>query len=363
MTDRSREVPMPLRVLAWPSGEPEELNPYVRLMYAAFKPPAARILAFQPLMRSVPKADILHVHWPEGIFAGTGAALPPIAGAKALRVLATAKRIRRLGGKLVVTAHNAAPHQNLNGWQRRLWKAYYRLFLRQVDHIIALSPNSLTSYRAANRSIENVPATIIAHPNYRGSYPVVSTRAARAAWNIPSGTWLVGMVGSLRRSKNLVEAAEMFIAACGPDEMLFIVGGGGDAETLDALREIAARSGGKILLAIEDLDDARFSAAIAACDVCLINQVSTLNSGTVLAVLSLDRPLVAPAVGALADLATTLDGGWMQLFIPPLTPRRLRVSLDAVRRHTPIGQPDLDRFDPLHLSRTMLNTFESIVRR
>ena len=61
-----------LTVLAWPSGEVSELNPYVRLMYTAFEMPAAQVLAFTPFMRKVPAADIFHIHWPEGIFEGRG---------------------------------------------------------------------------------------------------------------------------------------------------------------------------------------------------------------------------------------------------------------------------------------------------
>jgi beta-1,4-mannosyltransferase len=350
-----------IRVLAWPEGRDDDLNPYVRRMYGAFVPPAASILAFRPLMRRVPDADILHIHWPEGIFEGAGGDRRLIVALKALRVLGVAKRIRQRGGKVVVTAHNAAPHRALTGWRRMIWQSYHARLLQQVDHIIGLSADSLDSYRAANPIIEAVPSTIIAHPHYRKDYPIVEQGIARDAWNIPVDRWVLGMVGSLRGSKNLVEAANTFLAIRRSDECLLIAGAAGDNLIGERLAHMAAGSEGAIRLVVGGLDDARFASAIAACDACLINQTTTLNSGTALVTLSLDRALIAPSVGTLPSLAAELGTRWVSLFEPPLTKPNLRASIDALRSTDREGRPNLDHLDPDALSRAMLACFSSLL--
>ncbi|MEG8053697.1 hypothetical protein QP185_11235 [Sphingomonas aerolata] len=163
----------PLRILAWPAGDPSDLNPYVRRMYGAFRAPAASVTAFRPLMRRIPAADIFHIHWPEGIFEGSGSNNPAIVAAKAARVLNAARGIRRSGGKLVVTAHNVTPHRDLTGWRHRVWHAYHARLLGQIDHLIGLSAASLERYRAAHPAIAAVAGTIIPHPHYREDYPAI----------------------------------------------------------------------------------------------------------------------------------------------------------------------------------------------
>jgi beta-1,4-mannosyltransferase len=349
-----------LRVLAWPAGDPGELNPYVRRMYEAFQPPEAQVFAFRPLMRHVPDVDIMHVHWPEGIFEGKGGKSPLIAAGKAFRVLSAAKHVKRLGGKLVLTAHNVAPHLPLTGWRKLLWRVYFRRFLAQVDHIIGLSQTSLHSYRAAYPVIANTPSTIIVHPHYRDDYHIVERQVAREAWKIPSDMWILGLVGSLRRSKNLVEAAEAFLAIRRPDESLFIAGSSDEDDIATSLVGLAAGAFNAIHLEFGRLDDQKFAAAIAVCNACLINQATTLNSGTALVTLSLDRPLVAPSVGTLPSLAADVGGEWVKLFALPLTPAKLRQCIDMLRWSAPIGRPSLDHLDPAHLSRVMLDVFKTI---
>ncbi len=350
----------PLRVLAWPAGDPSDLNPYVRRMYGAFRAPSASVTAFRPLMRRIPAADIFHIHWPEGIFEGSGSNNPAIVAAKAARVLNAARAIRRSGGKLVVTAHNVAPHRDLTGWRHRVWHAYHARLLGQIDHLIGLSAASLERYRAAHPAIAAVAGTIIAHPHYREDYPAIPRVEARAAWAIPDGIWVLGMIGSLRPSKNLVEAAEAFLAIRRPDEMLLIAGDAGDDDIAARLTAVADRSDGTIRIVTGALDDMRFASAIAACDACMMNQTSTLNSGTALVTLSLDRPLLAPAVGTLPSLAAEIAGGWVTLFDPPLAPSALRASIDTLRTSPPGGRPDLEPLDPMRLSEAMLAQFRKV---
>ncbi|MEG8053696.1 hypothetical protein QP185_11230 [Sphingomonas aerolata] len=171
---------------------------------------------------------------------------------------------------------------------------------------------------------------------------------------------MLGMIGSLRPSKNLVEAAEAFLAIRRPDELLLIAGDAGNDDIAAQLAGVAARSDGTIRIVTGPLDDTRFASAIAACDACMMNQISTLNSGTALVTLSLDRPLLAPAVGTLPSLAAEIAGGWVTLFDPPLAPPALRASIDTLRTSPPGGRPDLEPLDPMRLSEAMLAQFKKV---
>jgi len=352
-----------LAVLAWPEGAEHELNPYVRMMYRAFVPPAARILAFKPLMRRVPAADVFHLQWPESIVLGAGGGIPPLVMLKARRVLRTADRVRRHGGIVALTAHNVESPITMVGWQRRLCDAFLPRLLARTDLLIGLSQSGLALFRDAYPRAAAIEGRIVPHPHYRDSYRQAPDAAgARRDFGLAETRRVIGMLGSLRPSKRVPEAIAAFRDIARPGERLLVAGACEDA---DLWRDIAGAATGdpRVHVVRGRLSDADLARAFAAIDVCLINQASTLNSGTALLSLSFDTPVAAPAVGALPELAAMVGSGWMSLMPVPLSPGDLRAALDALDQPRGGRCEALDRLAPDILSAELLGVFRDVLAR
>ncbi|RYF36113.1 MAG: hypothetical protein EOO38_28140, partial [Cytophagaceae bacterium] len=222
---RDYEYASMIRVLAWPIGSAHDLNPYVTLMYSWFVPPAATLIAYRPLMRHVPEADVFHVQWPEGIFEGKGGKIQLVAMAKAWRVISTADKIRRGGGRVVLTAHNLTPHAALPRWQKRLYDRYFLSLLKRVDLIVALTNEALTLFRATYPVIAKTAAEVVPHPHYRQCYTATLSGAdARTRWGLPRDGTVMGMIGSIRPSKSVPEAIKRFKGVSREGESLLVAG-------------------------------------------------------------------------------------------------------------------------------------------
>jgi beta-1,4-mannosyltransferase len=346
----------PLRVLAWPSGSRQELNPYVRMMYSAFVLPAATVIAFQPLQLHIPAADVFHIHWPEGIFSGRLGGIAPLAALKAIRVLRTARRIRRSGGLVALTAHNATPHLRMTGWRGALWRRYHPRLLSETGLVIGLTEGSLMTFREMNPAAASIPGHIIPHPHYRSIYPTPPLpHAARQQMGLPADHLIIGMIGSMRASKQIGEAIDVFRRIASEKELLLAAGNCDD----DLWGELTHSVGddGAVRLQRGALSDRELAIAFGAIDVCLLNQGTILNSGTALLALSFGIPIIAPAVGAFPDLKQFCGESWVSLFSPPLTSAALRALLDNIPRDRPRSCGALDELSPDRLSAALLEIF------
>lgn len=351
---------MPIRVLGWPAGHPTDQNPYVRMMYSAFVRPDAQILAFSPLMPRIPAADIFHLQWPEGIFEGRGGSSLWLATAKAHRILRTAKRIRKRGGRVVLTAHNLHPHAALSGQKAKLWAWYHGELLKQTDLIVSLSQVALDDYIRAYPIADSIATTIVPHPHYRDEYPSVTKEYGREYFKTGTGR-LLGIVGSLRPSKGVIAAVQSFRSAAHADEKLLIAGS--CAEPYRREVDEAIDGDERIIFHPFALTQDQIAAAFAAIDACLINQTGTLNSGTAMLALSLNRPVIAPQVGSLNELKQIVGAEWVTLFAPPLDAQRLRSAMDSLNGARPNLDDKLDLLSPRSLSLRLLDAFHSLLQR
>jgi beta-1,4-mannosyltransferase len=345
-----------VNILAWPLGRASDLNPYVSLMYGAMRAPRAFVMAFEPKRVSTAPADVFHIQWPETIFEGRGGKILPVAAWKARCVLATASKIKQLGGKVVLTIHNATPHANLSAGQKLLWTWYFGALLDQTDHLIGLSATSIQTFVAANPRAHGIATTEIQHPHYRTVYQSVPQACARAATGLPAQGRLIGILGTIRPSKRVPEAITIFRQLRSDDSLLIW----GQADDLVWAQVVAAATGSdRVILRRGTMSDDELSTAISAVDAVLINQAATLNSGTALLALSLGRRVIAPAVGSLVWLRQLAGSAWVRLFDLPLTAIALRLAIQDLPASEGIG-PDLSTLDPAHVSGQLLALFEAL---
>ena len=348
----------PVKILAWPSGRSTDLNPYVRLMYQAFRPPAARLIPFRASMLRLPQADVFHIQWPEAIFWGVGRHHAIIASILALNVLRAADHVRRSGGMVVQTIHNLHPHARLSPLGLSVWHRYRAALLSRTDALIGLTASSLNEYRALFPRAAQLPAFILPHPHYRAAYPQPPTRdLARQMLQISNNDFVFGMIGSVRASKGVPDAVYAFRKSSAAGERLLIAGACEDDRLWDEI--CSAQENDPRLSAVRrHLSDTEIASAVAACDIILLNQGTTFNSGTALLALSLNRPLIAPAQGSLVELAQQLGDEWVALFKPPLDELKLRKCVSQLKVRSRSSEAPLQDMAPDILSERLLAVFQ-----
>jgi beta-1,4-mannosyltransferase len=341
-----------LSVLAWPAPSRLQSNPYTSLVYREFARDGIRVEPYSTWSPRTPRADIFHVHWPEAILWGRIAQrIPRMATLAAHRALHTMDVVRRRGGIVAWTVHNVSPHAFSEPHHERIWNLFFPQFRRRVDALIGLTSRSLDLVCDTYPELRACRRTIVPHPHYRLSYPAPPPPAdARAAIGLPRDCFVVAMIGSIRRSKGVPQAIAAFRKARGERELLLIAGHCADRELAAEIRS-AIGDDASVIFENRHLSDAALVRCFAAVDAVLINQASTLNSGTLLLALSMDRPAIAPARGSVVELAEAIGPKWISSFSNELAPEELRRCLDAVKRHDRGRRAPLEPYDPATVSR------------
>lgn len=321
------------------AADPAErlLNPYLRLIFGAPAFAERRgVLPFRP-GRPAGSAAAVHLHWPEYLLHGRLARRSRVAADFAYhRLVAAIDRVRAEGGRLVWTAHNLAPHGFPSPHGAAAYRRWSGELLSRVDVVVAMAPAVERLVRAAVPEVAGARFVEIPHPHYRGHY-------GRAACARPRGPHLTVAAGLIRPYKRIPELIDAFSACARDDERLLVVG---DCHEPGLRAEVLRRASPRVGVRIGALDDAGFAACLRAADLFVANVAGALNSGSVIAALSLDRPVLAPRTGALADLQGQVGPDWLGLFDGPLEPGLLRRHLDRSREVPPSGAPDLERNAP-----------------
>lgn len=290
-------------------------------------------------------ADILHLHWPENRFHWSGWRQRLETRIDWLKLQATIRRIRWRGGALVWTFHNLERHEAFPPRIRPYAERQLASVYRQVDLAVAMSGEQLDELRRNYPLVPSDRWRIAPHPHYRSVLSDARPRdEVRSVLGIGAETFLVTIIGKLRGYKRIAEAIEAFRAAALPNEVLLVAGECRDRALRKSIRAAAAGAD-NVRLHLKRLSAADYAAYQGAADLALFNFVSILNSGSLLAALSLDCPVLAPATPTFEAMRRT-NPGWIHLFDGTLHGPTLRAHLDAVLSGQCRGQPDLALHDP-----------------
>jgi len=298
-------------------------HPYVHMLDAALAAtPGVEHLRFDRRRALFGRIDAIQFHWPETLF---GAAT----GAKGLarRAYAMALRARLSAGRVAVirTVHNVELPKDVSGWQRR----YLEWIERRTDHRIVL--NDLTELP------QGAESTLIPHGHYRDWFAdVEKTDAAPTT---------LGFVGLVRRYKGVEDLIRVFreTADEAPELRLRIAGNPTSAEIADEVRAGAAADG-RIELDLRYLSEPDFARAVMRSAGIVLPYRFMHNSGTVLAALSLNRPVLVPRTAVNEALSAEVGEGWITMFDGDLSASDLLAFAEAIRT-LPAGEPDLSARD------------------
>ncbi len=322
-----------MRVLAWPARANRDLNPYNVLLYGALKQISVKVLEWTGDLADLEQVDVLHVHWPESPLN-----LPDPSGIE--MVLEAIKKARALNVRVVWTAHNLRAHA---GMHPKLEREFWAKFCASLDGVIALSEHSRAALLETHSSLEQVPITVIPHGHYRDAYPnTISREQAKALLNLPPEIPVLAFVGQLRTYKGIPELLTAFAELEG-DARLLIAGKPIPPEDAPHLETLAARDA-RVRLELGFVPDDRLQVFLNAADLIVLPYRQILNSGSALLALSFNRPVLAPAIGSLPELAQKMAGDWVQLFNGDLEASDLRNAL-AVSRTMRERVAPLEDFD------------------
>jgi beta-1,4-mannosyltransferase len=309
-----------MRVLAWPARTNRDLNPYNALLSAALEQIGVQVLEWKSDVSDLDHAEVLHLHWPESPFNR-----PDPSGIKL--VLEAVRQARVQNVRVVWTAHNLKAHAGIHPVLER---AFWVEFCASLDGVIALSNSSCAALLEAHPKLKLVPITVIPHGHYRGVYPnTISREEARAKLDFPPEPPVLAFVGQLRAYKGVPELLEAFTELQG-DARLMIAGKPVPPEDAPHLETLAARDP-RVHLELGFVPDERLQLFFNAADMIVLPYRQILNSGSALLALSFNRPVLAPAIGSLPELAQIVGGDWLKLFSGGLKARDLHHALKASR--------------------------------
>jgi len=295
------------------------INPYQALLYqAAWDHGIApiRLYNLADLDDVVAVADaagvrpVLHLHWTNGVLARTSGR----ASGRAALTEFTDKLDRFLanGGSLVWTVHNVFPHDaRLRDLEAELQQA----IANRCAIVHVLSKNTPAEV-AQWFSIPEERTLYVPHPNYIGAYvDTISRPEARWVLALDQDSTVYALLGAIKPYKGVRQLLDAFEILCerDPGRRQLVVAGAASPgpEVDDFLRRC-------VLHPFISLHEGRIPGDdmqlfLRAADIVVLPYLRSLNSGVLMLALSFGLPVVAPAVGGIAEVVTPDIG---RTFIP-----------------------------------------------
>ncbi|WP_236836171.1 glycosyltransferase [Blastococcus sp. KM273129] len=249
--------------------------------------------------------DVLHVHWPELLVRDSRGIGARILKRRLLAVLLLRLRLQRI--PLVWTAHNLGPHEEGSAAEQR---ALAKLS-RRIDLVIRLNEAS----PAVGGEVWLIP-----HGHYRDAFAPHRKPEAE-----PGRVLYFGLIRPYKGVDQLIEAFEKLPRS---DARLRIVGQPHPGQA-EGVLEACARDP-RISSTLRFVDDAELVDEICRAQLVVLPYRGFMhNSGSLLAGLSLGRPVLVPSSPTNEALAEEVGPGWVLQHTGDLTPEVLEAALDS----------------------------------
>ncbi len=347
----------PLRVLAHPALRNSRRNPYTWLLTRALllRGVSVRELTLPRLLTG--DEDIWHFHWPEGI-AHLNKENWLFASIRAAGLVLLLRWGRWRGKRILWTVHNLGSHEQRHP---RLEARFWSSFTELVDGFISLSEHGVHAARERFPALRDAVGFVVPHGHYRDVFPAtVSKTEARRVLRIDPHVRVVAYIGQIRPYKNVPLLITAFRQLVGADVLLLIAGSPLNAQLARELRAAAADEP-RVRLDLKFLSNDEIQHYVSASDLIVLPYREILNSGTAVLALSLNRPVLLPRLGGLAELQALVGKDWVYTYDGPLTATHLERAVQcAVSSAGPDIAP-LQRLDWNHIAAATIDAYGSLM--
>ncbi len=300
-------------------------NPYQTLLYdhagRDLYPRCGSIADAIALQRhaGVGSRVIFHLHWEDAVYRNESD--EAAAWRAAQRFLGELETFLDSGGQLVWTLHNEAPHDG------RYLAVHGQLCakLALLADVVHVHSQAAAGFARGHLGIDPGRLALIPHGNYVSLYPRLGHPVAvsRAALGLGAARRVLLLFGRLGRYKGGADLLDVIAQIADPGLWLVIAG-----KQIDPLSGLLATLPAAVRDRIVMLDrfvpDPELPRLFHASDMVVLPYRASLTSGSALLALSQGRPVLAPALPALAEL---LADGTDALLYRPATPDGLRTAL------------------------------------
>lgn len=296
-------------------------NATIEIMADACERQDVRYLPFDWFWCSLKRCDLFHVHWPEAAVMGRGTGRATL---KTLLFLFCVLVFRLRRKPILYSVHNIGSN---DGRFPTLERLIWAVFLPCVTVFQHFNRDSVAQAVAHWPRLAGAQHRIIPLPNYR-TLPShgIERAAARARLGLPPSSAMLLNFGRLRPYKGVETLIEAFRRDPDPGTILVIAGLPSDAAYSGTLATLCAGDP-RIRLLARFVPESELTDLIAACDVVVVAHRKLNNSGVALMALSSDRPILAPARGAILDLAEAPGTPWVTVFHDQLGPAEIATAV------------------------------------
>ena len=340
-----------VRVCCFPLSLPE--NTVLENVYGRVDASRIDLRNYGWVSSSILTSDLFDVHWPDATVMGVSG---PKCALKLAIFLGGVMLFRLRNAPILYHVHNIGSHDRTHP---RIEALLWRVFLPRVDVFVHMNRASVESAIAQWPQLANARHEVIPLPHYRDELDAsVARAAARQALNLEPDTRLFMTFGLLRPYKGLEDLVEAFKGLADPNARLAIVGRPWN-EAYGAEIQALCQDDARIRFIPGFLPPDQLHLWLKACDVTVIAHRKVNNSGVAVMALSEDRHLVAPARGALPELAEQVGPDWITLF-HELTPAVLAQAAERAAHLGATDRPDLSTFDPATLGEALTRLYQQL---
>lgn len=292
-------------------------NPYIHMLDEALSAtPGLTHLRFSWRRALFGRVDVLHFHWPEIFLTGR---TPVHRFVRRARFQALLWKLRATRGAMVRTVHNLELPSGVSAWDRRMLTR-----VRDGAAVsIALNPQTNVSARTV----------VILHGHYIDWFAKMERSTAH-----PGRVAFVGLVRRYKGLEVLFDAYEQ-LSADDSTVSLVVAGSPTSAEMAAEVRERAAGLP-RTEVRLDYLSEQDYAREVTSAALVPLPYTHMHNSGSVLAALSLGRPVLVPDNEVNRALQDEVGPGWVHRFTGTLSASDIDAALRAGIPTTP---PDLSR--------------------
>jgi glycosyltransferase involved in cell wall biosynthesis len=230
--------------------------------------------------------------------------------------------------RLVVTAHNAVPHEPRR-WHRGFFLRWYRL----ADRIHVLSSHTRDQL-AREFAVAPEKLLLAPHGNYEGfvsDHPTSAAAACRSSFEIPQDARVVLFFGLIRPYKGVERLLEAFELLAKAEDLHLVIAGAAEPGLARALAAAIERSEAKTRIHLRPRfsTDAELAALLRMADVVVFPHTHVYQSGALLLAMSFGKAIIASDIPGLREY---LDDGVEGVLCDTSKPPRLAREILALAR-------------------------------